>query len=129
MPGCGEDRVENQWDTSAINTELFLRSARFWDITQRRVVNCLPAFRDNVSVPSSRSKVQEEKIKKEKKFNTKNPKCTYRQLTSELHSYIIETHFFYAPLYLWYLQNAMLSWDSDIERAPISKQTSDEFLL
>jgi hypothetical protein len=27
------------------------------------------------------------------------------------------------------LQNAMLSWDSDIERAPISKQTSDEFLL
>ena len=30
-----------------------LRTARFWDITQRAVVNFLPTFRDNQSVPSS----------------------------------------------------------------------------
>jgi hypothetical protein len=34
----------------------------FWDITQRRVGNPLPTFRDKVSVPSSRAKKNNYKL-------------------------------------------------------------------
>jgi len=34
-----------------------MRTAIFWGITQRAVVNFLPTFRDNLSVPSSRVKI------------------------------------------------------------------------
>jgi hypothetical protein len=42
--------------TYSFKTDVFLRSALIWDITQRRVVMLLPTFRDNVSVPPSRFK-------------------------------------------------------------------------
>jgi hypothetical protein len=38
------------------STAMLMRSVLFWGITQRRMVNSLPTFRYNVSVPSSRVK-------------------------------------------------------------------------
>jgi hypothetical protein len=38
------------------NNDVSMRSAFFWDITQRRKGDHLLTFRDNVSVPSSSSK-------------------------------------------------------------------------
>jgi hypothetical protein len=62
-------RMHATWATHLhLISRTTFRSALFWDITRRRVVivyrrfascgNCLPTFRDNVSVPSSRVKSQ-----------------------------------------------------------------------